>query len=334
MAYTVWGAFDGFRRDSVDLVSTTTNTARSSRDYLFEQLKSLDTNDPAFPDMVWSNYISFGSFARKTKICPLDDIDIMILLNGRGTESVYSGSGYTYLLRLTTSSAPLGSFHDGQGCVNSRRVLNQIKSSLSSVKNYRKAEIKRSQQAVVLDLASYAWAFDVVPALPVSDWPGTATAYFLIPDGNGAWMRTDPRKDGDNVTSINQRHGGEFLPVARLLKYWNRRTHKPRLASYYFETLTQHVFAYSAAIQHYPSAIQYFFQTCPGSLMASCADPKGFGPPLDQTVDWDTKTKVRDAMNEAAQRAGYALMYEQQDNQKDAIYWWREIFGPEFPTYG
>ena len=334
MAYTVWGAFDAFRRDSVDLASATTGTARSSRDYLFEQLKSLDTNDPAFPDMVWSNYLSFGSFARKTKICPLDDIDIMILLNGRGTESVYSGSGYTYLLKLTASPAPLASFHDGQGYVNSRRVLNQIKSSLSSVKNYRKADIKRSQQAVVLDLASYAWVFDIVPAISVSDWSGTGTAYFLIPDGNGAWMRTDPRKDGDNVTSINQRHGGEFLPVVRLLKYWNRRTHKPRLASYYFETLTQHVFAYSTAIQHCPSAIQYFFQTCPGSLMTSCADPKGFGPPLDQTVDWDTKTKVRDAMNEAAQRAGYALMYEQQDNQKDAIYWWRENFGPEFPTYG
>lgn len=334
MAFTVWGAFDAFRRDSVDLASSTTSTARSSRDYLFGQLKLLDTNDSDFPDMSWSSYLSFGSFARKTKIRPLDDIDMMILLNGRGTESRHSGSGYTYRLKITDNSAPLASFHDGQGYVNSRRVLNQIKSSLSSVKNYRKAEIKRTQQAVVLNLASYDWVFDIVPALPVSDWSGTGTAYYLIPDGNGEWIRTDPRRDSESVTRINQQHNGNFLPVVRLLKYWNRRTHKPRLASYYFETLAQQVFAYSWTIQGFPSAVQHFFQSCPGYLMSSCADPKGLGPPLDEGVDWNTKTKIRDAMNEAAQSAGYALMYEQQDNQKDAIYWWRQVFGPEFPTYG
>ncbi|KAA5538609.1 hypothetical protein FYK55_27265 [Roseiconus nitratireducens] len=334
MALTVWAAFDAFRRDSVDLPSSTTSTARSSRDYLFEQLKSLDTKDPAFPDMSWSSYLSFGSFARKTKIRPLDDIDLMILLNGRGTESHSSGYGYTYRLRITDNSAPLSGFNDGYGNVNSRRVLNQIKSSLSSITNYRKADIKRSQQAVVLNLASYDWAFDIVPALPVSDFTGSGIAYYLIPDGGGNWIRTDPRKDSERVTATNKRHSGNFLPVMRLLKFWNRRTHKPRLASYYFETLVQNVFAYCTPIQAYPTALQYFFQNCQTHLMSSCADPKGLGPPLDEGVDWQTKTKIRDAMNNAAQRASFANMYEQQGDHKNAIYWWREIFGSEFPTYG
>ncbi len=334
MAFTVWGAFDTFRRDFVDLASTTSATARSSRDYLFEQLKLLDTNDPAFPDMMWSSYLSYGSFARKTKIRPLDDIDMMVLLNGRGTESRYSGGGYTYWLKITDNSAPLASFHDSLGYVNSTRVLNQIKTSLSSVKNYRKAEIKRTQQAVVLNLASYDWVFDIVPSLPVSDGTATGTAYYLIPNGNGEWMRTDPRKDGEAVTTINQRLSGEFLPLVRLLKYWNRRTHKPRLGSFYFETLAQKVFAYVWTIQSLPAGVEYFFQNCPNHLMSTCPDPKGLGPALDEGVEWTTKTKIRDAMNDAARSAGYALMYEQQGNQKDAFYWWRQIFGSEFPTYG
>jgi len=51
MALTVWGAFNAFREQSVDIASTTSNTARSSRDYLFEQLKQIDTNQVMFPDM-------------------------------------------------------------------------------------------------------------------------------------------------------------------------------------------------------------------------------------------------------------------------------------------
>src|SRR5690606_26086338 len=137
------------------------------------------------------------------------------------------------------------------------------------------------------------------------------------------------RKDAESITSTNRRLNGEFLPVMRLLKYWNRRTHKPRLGSYYFETLVQKVFEYSWTHQDFPSAVQQFFQNCPGYLTSSCDDPKGLGPQLDEGVDWNTKTKIGNAMNEAAQRAGYAQMYDQQFKHKDAIYWWREVFGPE-----
>ena len=39
-------------------------------------------------------------------------------------------------------------------------------------------------------------------------------------------------------------------------------------------------------------------------------------------------------MAEAAQSAGYALMYKEQDKDKEAIYWWGQVFGGEFPKYG
>lgn len=333
MSQTVWGAFNAFRVQSVDLLPTTSNTARSSRDYLFEQLKILDTNQAMFPDMIWSSYLPFGSFARKTKIRPLDDIDIMILLNGAGTELQQSGSGYTYLLKIKNNSAPLGLFHDGQGFVNSTRILNQIKSSLASVKNYRKAETKRTQQAVVLNLSSYEWVFDIVPAIAVNDWSGKV-AYYVIPNGTGGWIRTDPRRDGEKATAVNVRHGGNFLPAARILKYWNRRTHKPRLPSYYFEILAQNFFSFQNPVQHLPSALHSFFQWCQNALFSSCPDPKGLGPALDESIDWSTKAKVQAAMREATERAEYALMYERLEKHKEAIYWWREIFGSEFPTYG
>jgi hypothetical protein len=333
MPYTVWGAFKAFRDNTVDLDSDQTKRARASRDYLFEQLKQLAQGDSGFP-MLSSTYLTFGSFARRTKIRPLDDVDIMITFNGHDTVMKCSPSDpYAYWLKIKDQSAPLALFPDEFGYVNSTKLLNKIKSVLTQVSNYGKAEIRKNMQAAVLNLTSYTWSFDIVPAVPVDDGTGDI-AYYLIPNGRGDWIRTDPRIDGNNVTELNKRHSGNFLPTVRLLKYWNRRTQKPRLASYYFETLALRVFEYATPIMGFPQAVKYFFDNCPTHLHSSCTDPKRLGPDLDADVNWETKMKISEAQAEAAKYAGNALMYEHQSDEKKAIYWWQQVFGQEFPTYG
>lgn len=341
MARTVWGAFNSFRQNTVDLDPEVSDKARSSRNYLYDQLKARDKDDPGFPKLAdyYIPFIPFGSFARKTKIRPLDDIDILMLLDGTGTSARQSSNAlgisnpYDYWLKIDKTDAPLARYPDGVGYVNSTKVLNSIKSSLASVPNYGKADITKNGSAVVLNLTSYPWAFDIVPAVEVVDAWTRQTSYYLIPNGSGDWIRTNPAKDQDYITRVNKQHDGELLPVMRLLKYWNRRTHKPRLQPYYFETLALKVFDYAPKITSYPNALKYFFDHCPFYLMASCADPKGLGPNLDANVDAETKNKVQAALNEAATHAGYALMYEQLKDDKNAIYWWGRVFGPEFPTY-
>jgi tRNA nucleotidyltransferase (CCA-adding enzyme) len=78
MAYTVGSAFSSFRQNTVDLTANDTQKARSSRDYLFDQIKSLAQNNTDFPKL-YGDYLSFGSFARKTKIRPLNDVDVLVL---------------------------------------------------------------------------------------------------------------------------------------------------------------------------------------------------------------------------------------------------------------
>jgi hypothetical protein len=332
MAYTVWGAFDKFR-EIVDLDATVTQQARTSRNYLFDQIKSLAQNNSDFPKLS-GGYLAFGSFARKTKICPLDDIDILILLNGRGTTSQQSYSEpLKYFLKVTDYYCPLASFVDDYGHVNSTRVLNKVKSHLASVSNYQKAEITKRMQAVTLNLKSYTWVFDIVPAVPVSDYYGN-TIHYLIPDGVGKWIQTDPRIDSKNIMEVNTRHNGNFLPTIRLLKSWNGRTHKPRLSSYYFETLAIKVFQSASVISSFSRAVQYFFDNCGTYLLNPCPDPKGLGDNLDAGFDLFTKHKVNAAIQEASTFASYAMMYEAQGNQEKAIYWWGRIFGTEFPIYG
>jgi hypothetical protein len=332
--YTVWGAFKEFKGETVDLSPEVTASARSSRNYLFEQLRRLAEKDSSFPRLL-NEFMPFGSFARRTKIRPLDDIDVMPLLNGRGTTSVHMSSSdpYTYWLRIDDSSAPLDAFRDDYGYVSSIKVLNKIKSSLASVSNYRRAEIKRNLQAVTLELYSYDWVFDVVPGVPINDGLG-GRAYFLIPNGKGDWTRTDPRIDQTNVTRLNSHHGGQFLPTVRLLKYWNKRTIKPVLRPYYFEILALKVFDYAPKIEDFPSAVKYFFDHCPTYLWMSCPDPKGLGPDLDADVAYETKQKVFQAMNDASWLAGRAIDHEARSEHKEAIELWGRVFSRAFPSYG
>jgi len=333
MPYTVWGAFDAFRKNTADLNAEDTKVARASRDFLTGQLGRLAQLDSSFPRLQ-GKYMPFGSFARRTKIRPLDDIDMLILLIGGGTSACQSNSdSYTYWLRVENGSSSLAAFPDNFGYVNSTKILNKVCASLSSVSQYGKAEIKKTMQAVTLNLISYSWSFDIVPAVPISDG-NDGVAYYLIPNGRGDWIRTDPRIDEARITTQNRQHNGNLLPVVRLLKYWNNRRHKPRLSSYYFETLVLKVFANAPTITDFPTAVKYFFDRCYIYLMTTCPDPKNLGAALDSSVSYETKQKVADALNDAATFAGYAMMYEQQSNDKDAIYWWGRVFGSEFPAYG
>lgn len=102
MAQTVNAAFAQFLTEKVNLAPDRTETARGSRDWLYEQIASFQ-NDATFP-VLWSGYnINYGSFARKTKIRPLDDIDMMIGLHGQGASYLYTGGQCTITVNPSTN---------------------------------------------------------------------------------------------------------------------------------------------------------------------------------------------------------------------------------------
>ena len=338
MPFTVSSAFNYFCKDDIDLPTSVTQKARTSRDYLFEQINNLAKNSYDFPSLYNGirSFMPFGSFARKTKIRPLDDIDILVLLNGFGVSEYQSASFSGSKIGLTDWSSPLSSFIDNTGYVNSTKILNKIKTNLFSVSNYRKAEVRKNMQVVSLDLISYDWSFDIVPAIPVN--LSSSINYYLIPDGYGKWMKTDPRIDAQNITNTNLKHNGKFLGLMRLLKYWNSCCglyHKPRLGSYYFETLVIKIFSNSYTdISHYPSAVIYFFEQFPYYLMSPCADPKRLGGNLDANVSFEEKIKLKNYMSSQLQVARQALDYEKYSRHKEAMMLWQNIFGKNFPFYG
>lgn len=209
--------------------------ARASRNWLLTQINSWPENDSEFPPLYPDINLHYGSFARRTKVRELDDIDVMIGVKGQGTTYTTDADG-TIRLKVPDGIALRGLCHDGTDELNSRKVVNAFVTRLKSIPQYQNAEIKRNQQAAVLNLSSYTWSFDIVPCF-ITEADLMSRTYYVIPDGHGHWMKTDPRIDKDRVETINKNHGGRLWNVIRLIKFWNKRRSVTTMPPYLLECM-------------------------------------------------------------------------------------------------
>ena len=210
-------------KDKVNLDSNQPKKARDSRDWLMGKIQDFPNNDSNFPKLYSDKNILFGSFARKTQIRPLDDIDIMVCISGEGsTYRTNYVNDDIYEIVVPDEAKNLRQLcDDGKDTLNSVKVINKFKKSLINVKHYDKAEIKRNKEAVTLKLTSYDWNFDIIPCF-FTTAESDGRTYYLIPGGDGSWKKTDPRMDRDRVREINQKREGKILNVIRIMKYWNK----------------------------------------------------------------------------------------------------------------
>lgn len=324
MATTVDEAFHNFNRDYVNLAPERTKLARSSRDWLFEQLKSLPTKDPSFPHFYEDKHIYFGSFARNTKLRPLDDIDLMLTFHAQMSTYEVLFTGVEYIIRSPDSATTLRRLRNDDGTLNSIKVVNALVSALGKIDQYKNAELHREGEAATLQLSSYEWNFDIVPAFH------TDTGHYLIPDGTGNWKPTDPRKDRTRLGRINAQHGGKLLQVIRTLKYWNRRAKMTEIPPYVFENMILNYFETQAEITEFIdlSIIEFLSYLVTG-IHYDVPDPKGFQGNLNKLSSLQRDTISAKAADAVA-RALEARRLESSMNHEAAIRKWAEIFGPDF----
>ena len=333
MAITVTAAFEKFRQEFVDLDPGEVGTARKSRDFLIEQIYKLPDNDNSFPWLTGQRVL-FGSFARRTKIRPLDDIDIMIVMHGGGGTEVQSlFDEFESKINPGTMGSPVRLLHDTADYINSNRVLYKFRGALSDIPQYEQAELHKNYEAVTLKLKSYPWNFDIVPTFGVTDGQ-SPLIYYVIPDGKGHWKRTDPRKDDARVVTANKKHDGLVIPTIRQLKYWNHYNQSPTMRSYWLESIALTVFEEIDPMKLIRIGLVYFFSHAINKVQEPCPDPKGLGPNLDADVDTESRQKIVDALKRAAENSLAAINYEAEEDHRNAITEWRKIFGPSFPSYG
>lgn len=331
MVNSVNGAFSEFLRDTVNLDGERTKTARASRSWLFEQIAAFQS-DATFPKSYPEHDIAYGSFARRTKKRPLDDIDLMVCLSAQS--STYDPHSTPYQITIHPDSNLHALCNDGTNTLNSKKVINKFIQKLSLVPQYSKAEIKRNGVAAVLSLKSYDWCFDIVPCF-MTAVENDGRTYYLIPDGNGAWMKTDPRIDKNRVTQINQAHEGNVLNVIRIIKYWNRRPTMPSMSSYLLEAMVLDyyvILSTTASVYvdlEVPGVLEYIGNAIYGAII----DPKTIQGNIND-LTWEDKEKISERAKRDSKKAYEALNLETDGNHAGSIAKWREIFGGDFPKYG
>ena len=202
MATTVNNAFEEFMRDIINLDKDTVSAARISRDNLLSNIAEFSEEDGFFT--LCSEYNEhFGSFARKTKCRKLDDIDLMIGISANAATYNSEDPWTNVRIYASVDDPAQRACMRNDGTLNSTQVSNKFKKMLENVREYSRSEIRRNGEAIVLNLKSKEWSFDIVPCFrTVTEYNGRS--YYLIPNGNGDWEKTDPRRDKEHVTNSNQ----------------------------------------------------------------------------------------------------------------------------------
>ncbi|MDN4504060.1 nucleotidyltransferase [Alteromonadaceae bacterium BrNp21-10] len=329
MSTTVTTAFNAFQKETVNLDAERTKNARNSRNWLVGKINTFTDFFPLYT----AKHIHFGSFARRTKIRPLDDIDIMIALMGEGCSYFEDTSGKITINVPDDCDAYKYYKHAASNTLNSIRVVNEFVRKLSEIDQYKSATIKRNQEAAVLNLKSYDWAFDIVPCFFTTE-DAYGQTYYIIPDGSGHWKKTDPRKDRDRVRTINSTCSGNMLNVLRLIKYWQRRPTMPSMGSYLLECMVLNHFESNGTCSQYQDLeLAGVFEYIANHIYSNVSDPKGIQTNLNDKLTWEERSKISNKAIADANLALEARHLESNGDQKGSINKWRQIFGAEFPEY-
>lgn len=332
MALTVNDAFKVFMRDIINLDPNVVDSAIKSRDNLLDNIAEFD-NTSGFFKLCGDFNVHFGSFARKTKCRELDDIDLMIGISGDGATYNSFDTWNNVRIYANSSITVQKECMNIDGTLNSTSVTNRFKKKLETVREYSRSEIRRNGEAVVLNLVSKDWSFDIVPCFQTVT-ESNGRSYYLIPNGNGNWKKTDPRIDKEHVANTNQNNSGRVLELIRLCKKWNRVKNAKTLPSYLLETLIINFADSRLDLSQYiylrfKSALKYIAE----NIVQPVYDLKGIQGNIND-LNWFDQLNLQHKAQTDYKKACDAWNQDQNGNQKEAIRIWGEILGGDFPTYG
>lgn len=342
MATTVIQAFNEFMKETVNLDQLRVAKARSSRNWLLDKIALFPVNDTSFPPLYSSYNLNYGSFERKTKTRPLDDIDMMIGIGADGCTYIENTvddikiylpdnySGRLSALRHTTMGK--------ENTLSSTRVVNKFVKNLGGIEQYSKAQIKRTGEAATLKLTSYEWNFDLLPCF-MTQAGSDGITYYLIPNANGDWRKTDPRKDRARLISINQACNGNVLNVIRALKYWNQRPYQTRISSYLLETMISDYYqneVYSSRASDVSGYVDLeiikVLKYLLNNIFFTVHDPKNITYDINY-LNFTEREIMHKKLSSSLEKATLARQYELDDKLKESIRVWQDFFGSSFPDY-
>lgn len=330
MAKTVDEAFNEFMSTHINLASSVNQQAKNDINGLYFQIENQKEKD--FFVLYKDINMYFGSFARKTKCQSLNDVDVMLGLSAEGN-SYCENSWDDIIMYPSEASRAQQACKDEYGYLNSNMLLGKVKSLLNNLSDLRSCEIKKNQEAIVFNIKKRDWSFDIVPCFYTQPQPD-GRQYYLIPNGEGRWKKTDPRIDKKHMIDLDKQHNYNMLPAIRLFKWWNKYSRALTIDGYVMESLLAQFFKDNESSQfvdiNFINLLNYFAD----NIYKAIPDPKNIQGDLNE-LTYAERHNLSEKARNIYQKAVSAHNAEvKEKDHKKAINIWRDIFGRDnFPSY-
>ncbi len=239
-----------------------------------------------------------GSFARKTMLPPLHDIDKIVELVDE-LRDVLAGP-------------------DGP-----RRAMKMIRDALAPHLPGARFEIKK--HALAITLPAEGFGFDAVPAFNPEDGSG----WIMIADTEDRdWEPSNTYLLIDTIARRNQECDGQFVHQVRMVKQAVRTAGLDEV----LPGLHTETFAYNAITRKtsHPEAVAGAFGAAAQLLGGTYTDPTG-ADAISERLDPSDVGKAQSGMQRLADGAGEALRLAAAGADEGAAVIWADIFGDVFP---
>lgn len=210
------------------------------------------------------------------------------------------------------------------------------KSSFTVLDNFRKqiearlpnTRVGRDVHAIVVEFNDMD--MDVVPAA----WAGFSTLHkrplYLIPDGNGGWMESNPEIHNTYIESKNQESRGKLRAVAQLFKFW-RSCRKPAIpiSSFHIEMVLASE-GICTGVKSYAECMTELLQKMAERDCAGIRDPKGISGNIAATKSDAQRATALASVKKSRDYAKAALYAERSGRTNEALQQWNYAFNYEF----
>lgn len=257
--FTVSRAFD-------ELLRRNEPSEREREDAARQHITLRETLAQAFGPELKKSFLS-GSYARRTAIKPLHDIDFFAVLADR---------------RFVNQPA--------DAC------MKPIAEALR--RKFPDKVVTWQRRSLNIEFSGTGIGYDIVPAIEFSG------DIYQIPDRKrDGWIKTNPKKHKETLDAANQVAGNKLNPLIKLGKLWNR--HQGGLISSFHLEVTAYS-AFRAPPESYPLGFAALLAHLARRLQSRTADPAGVGPDVDESLSDQDRRRAIAAASEAAQSAQFA----------------------------
>jgi len=247
-----------------------------------------------------------GSYGRNTKTKPLKDVDIFFVLSEKEKWRRNKPPHEMLDAFKSTLEDEYGSDKVDVDGNNRRCVTVEFDSAVPTV----------AEDGKVLSV-------DAVPAFMNGD-------AYEIPDRIlGKWIKTDPTVHKQRAVDKNAEMNGNWVPLVKMLKAWNRANGKPIKPSFLVEIMALDLI--DGSFNSYPDEVRRFFSSAFEGVEHEWPDPAGYGPPVSDQMTTDIIQNAKKILRDAEKKTSKAAMFEHQGNQGAALRAWRDLLGDYFP---